>query len=246
MTKDELELAKNCYGYGRWGAPYWFIGVEEGQARDENNDFTKRANAFRELNRDGLCDCRKFHDKIGESRWYEISPRTEKVKLQSTWRYLILLLMAFQGVPTKDDEHRDGFQRNYQRNRWGTECLATGETCVIELSGLPANNTKLSKQRPEAMRRQLEDEIRPTRITRIKNTLKNNPNPKFVAMYGTSQKKQWREIAGDNTLQPGIPKKVGNTIFLISLHPAARYQKGKKVQYWINLGKSLKKELDRP
>jgi hypothetical protein len=242
MTNDEMELAERCYGYGRWDAPYWFIGLEEGQAPCENNDFTRRAEAFRKLNKGGLCDCRQFHDEIGERRWHEISSRTGTVKLQSTWRYLLLLLMASQGIPTENDESRSSFQKEYQRNRWGAECLDLGETCVIELSGLPANNTKVSKQRPEAMRRQLEGEIRRTRISHIKNTLRINPKPKFVVMYGLSAKKHWREIA-DHELQAGIPKKKGDTTFLLALQPAARYEKGQKDRYWTNLGSKLCGEM---
>ena len=33
LTDYELELAENCYGYGCWEAPYWFIGIEERLAR---------------------------------------------------------------------------------------------------------------------------------------------------------------------------------------------------------------------
>jgi hypothetical protein len=31
LDKAEEEMARECYGYGRWGAPYWFIGPEQGQ-----------------------------------------------------------------------------------------------------------------------------------------------------------------------------------------------------------------------
>jgi hypothetical protein len=244
MTKDELELAKNCYGYGRWSAPYWFIGLEEGQALSENNDFTKRAEAFRKLNKNGLCDCAKFHKEIRERRSHEIDSQSGNVKLQRTWRYLILLLMAFRGISTENDERRSSFQKEYQRNRWGAESDSCGETCVVELSGLPANNTKVSKKRPEAMRRQLEGEIRRTRISRIKNMLKNNTKPKFVVMYGLSEKKLWREIAG-HELQAGIPKKDGDTTFLLALQPAARYEKGQKDQYWTSLGSKLRAEMSQ-
>ena len=55
MNVDERQLALECYGYGRWEAPYWFIGPEQGQGKWENSILTERANAFRELNQDGLC-----------------------------------------------------------------------------------------------------------------------------------------------------------------------------------------------
>jgi hypothetical protein len=247
MNKDERELARSCYGYGRWDARHWFIGLEEGQAPWENNDFTKRAEVFRELNKDGLCDCLKFHKKIEEHRWHEKNPTTGKVDLQSTWKYLILFLMAFQKKATDDESEetmrlRDDSQRDYQRNRWGMGCSDIGETCVIELSGLPANNSKVAKERPEETREQIEA-IRPTRIERIKKRIFEH-NPKFVVMYGMSAKEHWREIAGVG-LQRDIPRRLGPTTFLLALHPTAHFKKGqKKDQYWIDLGTKLRAESD--
>ena len=141
-----------------------------------------------------------------------------------------------------DDEHLENILRNYQCNRWG-KCDGTGETCVIELSGLPANNSKVSKKRPEETRKQIEF-IRPTRIESIqKNLLRYRPD--FVVMYGVTAKEHWRKIAGV-TLQPGIPQKVGTTTFLIALHPTAHFKKGqKKNPYWIDLGTRLRAESVR-
>jgi hypothetical protein len=237
LTADARYLAENCYGYGRWDAPYWFIGLEEGQSPKENNDFGNRAKAFHELNTDGLCDCRKFHEKIKEYRWHNVNAKTGKVDLQSTWKYLMLLLLAYQGKPTEDRERRSNLKRNYQCNQWGAEGRDTGETCVIELSGLPANNSKISKERPEEMRKEL-DRIRPERIGHIQEML--NHGPQFVVMYGTTQKEHWRKIA-DYQLQPGIPKKIGSIVFLLTQHPTSHYKKGqKKDQFWIDLGERLR------
>jgi hypothetical protein len=38
------EMARECYGYGRWAAPYWFIGPEQGQGHD---DLRKRYHVWR-------------------------------------------------------------------------------------------------------------------------------------------------------------------------------------------------------
>lgn len=233
MNKDERELAENCYGYGRWDAPYWFIGLEEGQAPWEGNKFDKRAGVFRDLQTDGLCDCCEFHSGIGEHRFHEVNP-----KLQSTWKYLMLLITAFQQAPTDDEDYLKG----YQRERWGRKNVQIGETCVIELSGLPANNSKIV--RPEEMRRELE-RIRPIRINNIQHMLQLN-TPKFVVMYGTTKKEDFRKIAGLPTLQPCIPAKAkaGSTTFLLTKQPAARYAGQKKTPYWIDLGAKVHAEVD--
>jgi hypothetical protein len=240
MRNHERELARACYGYGRWKAPYWFIGLEEGMAPSEKNNLTKRARAFRDLNRGGLCDCRRFHEKIGVYRWHEPNSKTGQVRLQSTWKYLILLLMAFRGDEKLLKEYsRRTLQRAYQSGRWGMAGKELGETCVIELSGLPANNLNVSRRRSEKTQRLLE-EILPTRIGRIRKGIIES-EPKFVVMYGITAKKHWDKIAG-LPLQADTPKKVGHTTYLLVRHPTARFNNEKKDQYWIRLGTELRSQ----
>ena len=127
-------MARGNYGYGRWEAPYWFIGPEQGMGQHEKNDLRRRVEAWIELGQRELNDCREFHSRIGELRWHFKKP---KVDLQSTWRPLMLLMMTLLG------READGEAlRNYQRDRWGT---INGETCVIELSGLAASTLRKTK-----------------------------------------------------------------------------------------------------
>src|SRR5271163_982806 len=108
------EMARDCYGYGHWSAPYWFIGPEQGQGRI---DLPRRFEVWKNLNKDGLCDCREFHKSI-EPKWH----RDNKPPLQKTWDKLIILLKAFKGERTDDQDAR----RGYQRGQLG---MLTGETC---------------------------------------------------------------------------------------------------------------------
>src|SRR5216684_3678647 len=135
MDDGAAEMARKRYGYGRWDAPYWFIGLEESMARGENNDLKRSVDAWRSLGGGELNDCIEFHEKLGEKRWHRKIPPT----LQPTWRQLILLLMAFTRRPTDRDS-----RRNYQRDEWGT---LRGETCVIELSGNAAPSLNESRDR---------------------------------------------------------------------------------------------------
>jgi hypothetical protein len=150
MNDDERELALRCFGYGKWNAPYWFIGPEQGKGKLEKKDVTDRARAFRKLNRDGLCDCHAFHIEISDERWHfkeEGIRHKDTPPLQATWKSLILLLMAYQKKPTTDEARID-YQREYQRKCWGN---SEGETCVIELSGLPAKNFEESREREQGV-----------------------------------------------------------------------------------------------
>ena len=132
--KRELEMARRCYGYGRWEAPYWFLGPEQGKGRKEPPDNTRRVEAWFELGATELCDCHDFHSLIGEKDWHR-----EKPNLQRTWRPLILVLKTFLDDLSNDDLSNKECLRNYQRTRWGR---ADGETCIIELSSLASKSLK--------------------------------------------------------------------------------------------------------
>jgi hypothetical protein len=71
------EMARGCFGYGRWDAPYWLIGLEEGMSGTLDN----RIRAFQKLDKDGLCDSRKFHHEIGVYHHHQDSR-----PLATTWR----------------------------------------------------------------------------------------------------------------------------------------------------------------
>src|SRR6266404_6945129 len=146
MTHGLNEMARHCYGYGRWAAPYWFIGPEQGMGRSENDDLTRRVEVWCALGKHELDDCRKFHQRIGEDKWHRTRPR-----LQSTWRPLILLLMTYLDRPADNER-----LRNYQRDEWGT---LNGETCVIELCGIPAHSSIVKRNR-ECFREERIQEIR--------------------------------------------------------------------------------------
>lgn len=204
------EMALRFYGYGRWGARYWFIGPEQGQARKENNDLQPRLKAWKELESPEICDCEQFHRAINEHRWH----RGEK--LQSTWRPLILLLMKFRKWPADKES-----LRGYQRSAWGS---THGETCVIELSGLPANNLSISRDRESFL---------PERIKLIRDRMREN-HPQLVVMYGARQRQRWEKIAGGSFPPENILVSNG-TILAFTRHPVSYGN-----AYWEDLGQRLR------
>jgi hypothetical protein len=208
-------MARHYFGHGRWSAPYWFIGPEQGMARDENNDLKRRVEAWRHLGGGELNDCRDLHDLIGENRWHRDRP-----KLQSTWRPLMVLLMAFRERPTDNE-----FLRNYQRVEWGT---LRGETCVIELSGLAAHSLEIPRER---------ECFREERIKVIRERMVHY-KPELVVMYGVSEKPHWEAITEQQFLTRNILKS-GPTLIAFTPHPTAR---GLTNDYWKKLGERLRHE----
>ena len=196
---DELrEFARRCYGYGNWRAPYWFIGPEQGQAREENDDLRPRIKAWHDLGKVELNDCCDFHALIGEKSWHR-----EKPRLQSTWRPLMLLLMTFLEKSTDNDRLRE-----YQRDQWGR---LEGETCVIELSGLAAHSFKIPRDR-ELFRRERIEFIR-ERMLHCK--------PALAVMYGERDKPHWEAIAGQPFPAENILK-IGSITVVFTPHPTTR------------------------
>lgn len=107
--ESELEMARRSYGYGRWYAPYWFIGPEQGKGKGEACDNSQRIRAWKQLRETELCDCLDFHAQIRDMSWHLSKP-----SLQRTWRTLILLLKTFLDEPSDIES-----LRAYQRDRWG-------------------------------------------------------------------------------------------------------------------------------
>jgi hypothetical protein len=241
MDKDLSEMARGSYGYGRWEAPYWFIGPEQGMGDHEREDsesaLEARVAAWIKLGRLDLNDCRKFHCEIGEKNWHCKEP----VKLQKTWTPLLLTMMKFLDRP-EDNESL----RAYQRDQWG---MLDEETCVIELSGLAAPKLKKAKANP----------FLPERIEAICQRMLTH-RPELVVMYGRMQWKSWNAIAKavtgrgfpDDT-EHDLPKTSflvhGRTILCRTPHPSRPIRVGTQYlvnEYWTRLGRKLRDLRNHP
>lgn len=212
----EEEMALRSYGFGRWDAPYWFIGPEQGKGRAESVDNSSRVSAWRQLGCTELCDCYDFHTLISETDWHRNQPR-----LQSTWRPLMLALMTFLETPVDKES-----LRTYQRDKWGR---SDGETCVIELSGTAVRSYRVNADR-ERFKRE--------RIKIIRERLLIH-KPKFVIMYGVSEKTYWEQIAGTG-LSIGQIAYQQSSMMVLMPHPVAH---GSKNSDWIGLGDHLRKQI---
>jgi hypothetical protein len=211
---DDIEtMARSFFGYGRWSAPYWFIGLEQG-----GGDNQKRAQAFKELQSDGLCDCKKFHCKIGVPDWHG-----ENARIQKTWGRLMRLLASFHGVYSGE-----AGLLNYQKNYWGSR---EGDTCVIELNGLSAAGLHIELDRTR--------EYRTERINTIRRKLSENGlQIKIVVMYGFTGEKDFREVAGCNLIRGGAVE-CQNTLFIYVDHPT-RQRGGNTDDSWNDLGAKMR------
>jgi len=174
-SNDCLEaMAREWYGYGRWEAPYWFIGPEPGNPEGEN--LRERCSAWNKLGRGELLDCKCHHFEFGCTKWHRESPPPPT---QPTWRQLIRLLLALLNgaAPTIEEI------RGYQQRHWGmrnNEAHDENKTCVIELCSLAAKNLKVKKNvefDPDCFREE--------RIKVIRRRM-DEFNPRLFVAYGLS------------------------------------------------------------
>jgi hypothetical protein len=126
MLSDRLLEAfiNGFYGFGNYGAPYWFVGMEEGGG----NSFEAIARQLEIWDRWGrkeLLDVAEYAREMDITKWYGDSPR-----LQPTWKHLMRVALTAEGRPSDKDT-----MRQYQKNVWGT---TGGDSCLLELLPLPA------------------------------------------------------------------------------------------------------------
>jgi len=210
MQMDALEeMARSCFGYGRWEAPYWFIGLEEGMS----GTLEDRIEAWRLLGSStGLTDCRDFHHKIKDFKWH-----CKGAELQRTWRVLILLLLSHQGIASDKENIRKEQIRDYQCTRLGR---SDGEIALIELFGLPAKDLKAGlAQRQLHFSQKTLDSIYVQRRDAIHGKIRRH-KPSFVVMYGADGRKHFEILAGRDLKAWDIFKR-GNTVMTFIPHPTS-------------------------
>jgi hypothetical protein len=156
--------AEQWFGYGRWSALYWFVGMEPG-----GEDDARIYQAWQELGAQELCDLRVLSEKCDDMQWL-----VERPPLQATWKQLIRMTLGYEGEPAGLDDIR-----RYQRDRLGRK---DADTALIDLSAV--NAPSLSIDVPERESHRVE------RIATIRRRMEEN-RPKFVVFYGTSYRKEY-------------------------------------------------------
>lgn len=228
MDDDPKALAAaRWFGYGRWDAPYWFIGKEPG-----GDDEPEQYASWQRLGGGELIDCRTHDiDCAGGATalWHGPEPGPN---IQRTWRLLIAMTLAFEGAQSWDD--RAG--RRYQDERWGR---SEGDTAIIELSAVAAK----SVSQHEGLRLM----HLPDRIATIRRRLAGS-RPRFVVFYGLGTDpvhnvpylEHWRAIA-QYPLEVDEPVLLGQTVLVVERHPTAH---GTTTQHWIDLGHRVRAMLN--
>ncbi len=218
MIDAKALAAERWFGYGRWDAPYWFVGMEPG-----GDDTHASYDAWLALGAGELIDCRSHHQWELETKgidnpdWTKWHRRERPNVTQSTWRSLIQALLAFKGEPSDLES-----VRVYQRDRWG---MLADETAVIELNALHA---------PSSAARVDRETHRPQRIRTIRERMAQF-RPTFAVFYGNGYRPSYEQIVGGPFGEDGFARS-GNTICALVPHPA---RSGKSREWWDEFGQRL-------
>jgi hypothetical protein len=165
---------RGFYGYGSYGAKYWFIGPEEG-GQSSVGDLARRIDVWCARGEHEIEDSLAFHEALNHTRWFGEAP-----KRQATWARLSQILLTAEGRPCAN---RDILEYQGTRlGRWG------GDTLVAELMPLPAKNTTTwyasGLNMPELIsRKDYQAVIRPRRIAHLKQRILEH-QPHVVIFYG--------------------------------------------------------------
>ena len=221
MTVDVKARAAECwFGYGRWDAPYWFIGMEPG-----GDDGHASYEAWQHLGGYELIDCREHHlwkrDVLGveDPKWTQWHEERRGTKTQPTWRRLIQLLLAFKNEPADLEAAYD-----YQKYRFGR---SYGETAVIELGALHAPGLSSEIDR---------ETHREARIQVIRERLREF-QPTFVVCYGYRFRAQFsRAVGGD--FDDDLFCWQGSTLCVLAPGPTSR--KGAGAEQWVAKGRQIR------
>jgi len=217
----KARAAAEWFGYGRWDAPFWFVGKEPG-GTDEPEQYA----SWLRLGGGELIDCRA-HDLDCAATEDAMMWHGGGGRLQPTWRPLIALLLAYQGASEYD---KDAVWR-YQDERWGS---TAGETALVELSAVAAPRTSAE----EALRLT----HLPERIATIRKRIAEH-RPKIVLFYGAGRDpifgkpyiERWSEIAS-KPLETNVIVRIDGTAYVATPHPTAH---GLTNAFWTDLGPRL-------
>jgi hypothetical protein len=209
--------AREWFGYGRWSAPYWFVGMEPG-----GDDHRELYTAWEAAGGESLIDAAEHEDQwnLRVPANLQMHHFTSKPVIQkATWQPLIQVVLGYTG------KHADSHA--YQRDRLGR---ADGDMALIELCSVAAKNLAVPGDREQFMAE---------RIAFIGQQLASNP-VEIAVFYGTSYRDKYEQVAGGQFDANGLRWR-GATLCALIAHPS---RPTRSYAYWREYGEMLRRRHD--
>ena len=210
---------KQFFGYGRWDAPVWFVGLEEAGAGTPE-ELQARLTAWDQRGRRELEDAPVFYPACGQPRWHG-----PNASLQRTWRQLMRMLLLARSQPVGEDALLE-----YQKHMLGA---FSGNVCLTELSPLPApSHRQWPYAAHEALpawmqnREQFAQTVAAGRIATLREKIAIH-HPRAVVFYFWKPRHSAEAVAGGE-FRPLITEQLlglkrNGTAYFVTGHPAGRY-----------------------
>jgi len=210
---------KQFFGYGRWDAPVWFVGLEEAGAGTPG-ELLARLRVWDNRGRRELEDAPSFYPACGQHQWHG-----EHATLQHTWRRLVRVLSLARGEPVTEDAVLE-----FQKHPLGA---FSGQVCLTELFPLPAPSHRHwpyagHENLPAWIRKreQFMQAVLPGRAATLREKIAIH-HPRAVVFYFWKPRSFAETVAG-GAFQPILPEKLlglerNGTAYFITGHPAGKY-----------------------
>jgi len=231
-TTDMIEAySKKFFGYGRWDAPVWFVGLEEAGS-GTSTELQTRLAAWDEHGQRELENAPTFYTACGQHRWHG-----PNATLQPTWRQLLRLLLSARGEPVGEAALLEQQQLTFG--------ASSGDVCLTELSPLPAPSHRQwpyadNLNLPEWVhsREQFMKTVSAGRIAALREKIVTH-HPRAVVFYFWKPRHSAEAVAGGQ-FRSIIPEQLlgferNGTAYFITGHPAGRYPD----PYFAGLGQYL-------
>ena len=181
LSAEEAHRILGFLGYGRFSAPVWFIGLEEGLSEqdsvDRDHNLRARGTWDEVMDLDGAHLL--LHERGAPMRVSVKPPRTP------TWRWMAKICRALAG--------NSGWRNNqaaeeYVKRRLGRTDPTIGETFLTELSPIPSKKAADNTKWLSFFQRAITDCDRLIwqRSVRLRAMIEEN-RPKFVFCYGSEK-----------------------------------------------------------
>jgi hypothetical protein len=218
VTDDlKTRAAREWFGYGRWSAPYWFVGMEPG-----GDDHPELYTAWEAAGAGRLIDAAEHEVEWNlrvparlQMHHFASKPTIQK----GTWQPLIHIVLGFSA--------EDGDAHAYQRDRLGR---IDGDMALIELCSVAAKNLAVPSDR---------DRFMPERIAFIRRRLASNP-VEIAVFYGTTYRDKYELVAGGQFDADGLRWR-GATLCALITHPS---RPTRTYAFWREYGEMLRGRYD--
>jgi len=210
---------KQFFGYGRWDAPVWFVGLEEAGAGTQE-ELQARLSAWDQRGRRELEDAPAFYPACGQPQWHG-----PNASLQRTWRQLMRMLLLARGELVSKEALLE-----YQKQTLGA---FSGHVCLTELFPLPAPSHRHwpyadHEDLPAWIRNreQFMQTVLPGRAATLREKIALH-HPRAVVFYFWMHRQSAEAVAGGE-FHPVIPEQLlglkrNGTAYFITGHPAGDY-----------------------